>query len=902
MTLHHARAGLRRALWALLLLAFPRDFRRSHGPEMADAVGRAWAERDRGRAAPARFCAHTLLDLLRAAVRLRLHPVEDADRSRGHEPFLRGVDWRTLMSTLAVDFQYALRALVRSPGLAALMVSTIGLGIGLSTAVFSVVHGVLLRPFAYAEPHELVDVSGAYVNDDVKRTGLAGLAYRDISERVPAFESVAAITSIRQNLSGGESPLQVQVGWASRNLFDVLGVRPMFGAGFTPDAPAGTLVLGHGLWQRAFGGDEAALGRSVRLDGRVYTIAGVLPASFRLYLPSFPREVDVFKVPDDWWQNGDVWSADTPEFGILRVVGRRAQGATLEQVRAELAAVAASYRERQPAMARAGLALNALPLDEAVLGSARHPLILLFGAVGLVLLIACANVASLLLLRSEGRRREIALRLALGAGRARVVRFLLAECLLLAAAGGALGVALAAAATRLLSRLPVQGLPRASEVAVDAPTLAFALTISLASTLLFGLTPALRASRRDLAVEMFGGRATQGRRSLRANNVLVVGQLAVSLVLLVGAGLLATSLARLQRVDPGFDHRDTLTFSVSAPGNRYERPLGTDRFFRALEERVRQLPGVRQAGVVWPLPLSGRVWSSNYTAGAVHAAERAYAEYRLATPAYFPTVGIPLRDGRLFRPDDRPGVVIVNQRLAQRAWPEGGAVGRFLRASPWGPPEETFEVVGVVDDVRNAGLREPPADTLYFDSRGWSWTDWEVSYVVRASVSPESLVPAIRDQLLRLDPEVPLAEVRPLSALVDAQLAGNRFAALLLGIFAAAAGALALVGLYGVVSYSVSRRAREMGIRVAVGAGRRDIVALVLGQGARLVAVGVPLGLAASLGLTRLLGSLLFGVSPLEPAVLASVAAGLSLAALGAGLVPARRAACQDPVATLRTE
>jgi predicted permease len=902
VTRQAARAGLRRALWALLLRAYPRDFRRRHGPELADAVGRAWAELDRGPLVAARFCVGTVLDLLRAAVRLRLHPVQTDRRASEQGPFLRGVDWRTLMSSLAVDFHYGRRALARSPGLAALMVSTIGLGIGLSTAAFSVVHGVLLRPFAYAEPHELVDVSGAYVNDDVVRTGLAGRAYRDISDGVPALESVAAITSIRQNLSGGESPLQVQVGWASRNFFDLLGVRPLFGPGFTPDAPAGTLVLGHGLWQRAFGADEAVLGRSVRLDGRVYTIAGVMPGSLRLYLPSFPREVDVFKVPDDWWQNGDVWSADTPEFGILRVVGRRDEGATLEQVRAQLATVAARYRERQPAMARAGLALNAQPLDEAVLGSARHPLALLSGAVGLVLLIACANVASLLLLRSEGRRREIALRLALGAGRGRIVRFLLAECLLLAAAGGALGVALAVAATRLLSRLPTGGLPRAGEVSVDAPSLAFALTACLASTLLFGLAPAMRASSGDPAAEVLGGRTTLGRRSLRANNVLVVGQLAVSLVLLVGAGLLATSLARLQRVDPGFDHRDTLTFSVSAPGTRYERPLGTDRFFRALEERVRQLPGVRQAGVVWPLPLSGRVWSSNYTAGAVPAAERAYAEYRLATPAYFEAVGIPLRDGRLFRPDDRPGVVIVNQRLAQRAWPEGGAVGRFVRASPWGPPEETFEVVGVVDDVRNAGLREPPADTLYFDSRGWSWTDWEVSFVVRASVPPESLAPAIREQLLRLDPEVPLAEVRPLSALVEAQLVGNRFAAQLIGVFAAAAGALALVGLYGVVSYSVSRRARELGIRVAVGACRRDILALVLGQGARLVAVGVLLGVTASLGLTRTLGPLLFGVSSLEPAVLATVAAGLSLAALGAGLVPARRAASQNPATTLRSE
>ena len=437
---------------------------------------------------------------------------------------------------------------------------------------------------------------------------------------------------------------------------------------------------------------------------------------------------------------------------------------------------------------------------------------------------------------------------------------------------------------------------------MNATTLGFALACCLGSILLFGLVPALRASRRDPAAEMLGGRASASPGSLRASNVLVAGQLAVSLVLLVGAGLLAASLVRLQGVDPGFDPRGTLTFSVSAPGTRYERPLGTDRFFRALEERVRHLPGVQQAGVVWPLPLSGRVWSSTYAAGAVSDAEHAYAEYRLATPAYFETAGIPLREGRLFRPEDRPGVVIVNRRLADRAWPGGSAIGRLLRASPWGPPEEDFEVVGVVEDVRNAGLREAPAETAYFDSRGWSWTDWEVSFLVRASVPPASLVPAIREQLRSLDPEVPLAEVRPLSALVNAQLAPNRFAALLLGIFAAAAGGLALVGLYGVVSYSVSRRAREMGIRLAVGAERRDIVALVLGQGARLVAAGVVLGLAATYGLTRVLGSLLFGVSPLEPAVLAGVASGLSLVALAAGLVPARRAASQDPLITLRSE
>ena len=895
----------RRAAYGLLLRAFPSEFRHRHGRELADSVARARAELGGGQLAAARFWLGVAADLLAAAVRLRLRPAQPAQagrHDRDRERVLRGQDLGAVMGSLAVDLHHAHRALVRTPGVAALIVLTLGLGIGLNTAVFSVVHGVLLRPFAYAEPHELVDVSGAYLNDGVKRVALPGGTYRAITENVPAFASAAAITSIRQNLSGASSPLQVQVGWASRNFFDLLGVRPILGSGFTPDAPAGTLVLSHRFWQRAFGGDEAVLGRSVRLDGHAYTISGVLPSSFRLYLPSFPGDVDVFKVPDDWWQNGDVWSADGPEFGILRVVGRLAEGATLDEARAELAVLASRNRETLPAMARAGLALQAVPLHEAVVGKVRSPLLLLSGAVALVLLIACANVASLLLLRSENRRREIALRLALGAGRARIVRLLLAECLLLAGFGGGLGVVLGVAATRLLAHLSVFGMPRASEVAVDGPTLAFALAASLASTLLFGLAPAMRAARRDLASEMRGGRVTADPPRLRANHVLVVGQLAVSLVLLVGAGLLMASLARLQRVEPGFEHRGMLTFSVSAPGTRYERPLGTDRFFRALEDRVRRLPGVQQAGVVWPLPLSGRVWSNNYAAGVVRDAERAYAEYRLATPAYFETVGIRLVEGRLFRDDDRPGVVVVNRKVAERAWPGERAVGRTLRALPWGPPEETFEVVGVVEDVRNAGLREAPAETLYFDSRGWSWTDWEVSFVVRAAVPPESLVPAIRAELERLDAEVPLAEVRALSSLVDEQLAPNRFAVLLLGVFAAAAGGLALVGLYGVVSYSVSLRTREVGIRVALGAGRASIMALILGQGARLATAGVLLGLSAALGLTRLLGSLLFGVSPLEPGVLLGVAVGLGLAALAAALVPARRAASVDPVLTLRAE
>ena len=895
---------MRRAAWACLLRAFPREFRDRFGEELLDALRLAGSEAEGGRLAAIRSWAALLADLLAAALRLRLQPPGGGEPARASEAGrgLRGRNGKATMGSLGFDLQQAWRGLARSPGVPVLIVGMLALGIGLSTAVFSVVEGVLLRPLPYPQPDRLVEVSAAYTRDGVGRTPLSGGTYRAIVENVSAFESAAAITSIRQNLAGTASPIQVQVGWASRNLFDLLGVRPLLGAGFTKDAPAGTLVLGHALWRSAFGGDEAVLGRTLRLDGRAYTIAGVLPPSFRLHLRSFPAEIDVYKVPDDWWQNGDLWGTDSPEFGILRVVGRLAPGRSVEQASDQLEALSARLQDAKVVWARVGLLLEAAPLHEAVVGGSRQTLTLLSGAVGLVLLIACANVASLLLLRSEARRREIALRMALGAGRARIVGFLFAESAWLAALGGGLGVALGLLATRLLSRLPISGLPRAGEVSLDASALAFALAASLVSTLLFGLAPAWRAARRDPAGELQGGRATADASRLRANQALVVGQLAVSLVLLVGAGLLVSSLVKLHRVDPGFDPKGALTFSVSAPGTRYERPHGTDRFFRALEERVRQLPGVRAVGIVWPLPLSRRVWSNLYSAGVVAEAERAYAEYRLATEGYFDTAGIRLLEGRLFQPGDRAGVVVVSRKLAERAWPGGPAVGQKLRALPWGPPEEVFEVVGVVEDVRNASLRERAAETLYFDSRGWSWTDWEVSYVVRGSVPPETLVPAVRAELARLDAEVPLAEVRPLSELVDDQLASHRFALVLLGVFAGAAVSLALAGLYGVVSYSVSRRRREVGIRVALGAGRGRILALVLGQGARLAAAGVAIGLVAASALTRLLGGLLYEVTPFEPRVVIGVAAGLALLAVGAAVGPARRAACVDPATTLRAE
>ncbi|HZD03682.1 MAG TPA: ABC transporter permease, partial [Longimicrobiales bacterium] len=461
-------------------------------------------------------------------------------------------------------------------------------------------------------------------------------------------------------------------------------------------------VLGHALWRDRFGSDPSILGRIVRLDGHPHTVVGVLPEGFRLRLPSFPgSDVELWKNPDTFWQNGDVWNARGPSFGLLRIVGRLSAGATLEEARSELGTVQADLRRRFPEYETAGLTLDAVPLAADLVEGIRPTLLLLMAAVGVVLFIACANVMGLLLVRAWERRRELAVRRALGASTARLFALLLSESAVLAGVGGGIGIALAVGGTRLLASLGPD-LPPAAAATVNGHVLAFGLAVSVLVIFLVGLAPALGSARADPARRLRGPGSGADGSSAGLRSGLVVIQLALSLVLLVASGLLTSSLVRLRSVDPGFDPDGILTFSVSLPGTRYSWPDQSGRFFVELERRIEALAGVESVGVMWPVPLSGSRWMSSYTAGRVDAGAQAYADYRVGTAGYFETLGIPLLEGRFIGEGDPRESVVISRRIAQRSWPGESALGRTVRANPWGGEEVEFEVVGVVDDVRYA--------------------------------------------------------------------------------------------------------------------------------------------------------------------------------------------------------
>ncbi len=800
------------------------------------------------------------------------------------------------------DLREALRSLVRTPLLSAVVILSLGLGIGMNTAVFSVVSAVLLEPLSYTAPDRLVQIRGRFQSNGVEDALLPGGVLSEVRRGASQVQDVAGVAAIRQNLTGHEMPVQVQVGWVSAHLFRMLGVGPAMGRGFADDEPPGRVLLSDAFWRRHFGADPGVVGEGIALDGRPYEILGVMPAGFRLELPRLPAEIDVWKVPDDWWQNGNVWDSSDLDAGILRIVGRLAPGASVASARGELESVSARLREGRAELARSGFALALDPLHDVLVSRVRTTLWLLLGASGSVLLVACANVANLQLVRGRRRAREIAMRLALGASRRRVVRLLLAEALLLAVLGGGLGVLLGGVGLDVLRLLQPADLPRADAIRLDGAVLAFAAATCLGATLLFGLLPALAATRRDVAVDLHGSRSPIGPDRRWAGAFLVAAQIGLSVVLLHGGGALALSLVRLHAVPLGLEADKLLTFSVSLPGTRYERPLGTNAFLTRLEEAVRGLPGVLSAGALWPLPLAGTRWSNVYEAGTVGLGQRAYADYRLATPALFETLRIPVLEGRTFSAQDPRHSVVVSRRFAERAFPRVSALGRTVQANPWGGRMEVFRVVGVVGDVRARSRRDPPEDTLYFDARGWSWTDWEIDMVVRTAGDPRALEETIRREIARLDPLVPMARPRTVEDLVARDLAAHRFTLTLLVAFALVAFVLAVVGLFGIVSWAVSQRTREIGIRLALGAAPGGMVATILRRGLLVTAAGTAAGLLASSAASRVLGAFLYEVAPTEPRVVASVVGLLLAAATLAAYVPARRAAAVDPVATLRSE
>jgi putative ABC transport system permease protein len=798
---------------------------------------------------------------------------------------------------LAKDLRFAARVLRRSPAFTATAVITVALGIGATTAIFSVLNAVVLRPLPFDRPERLVHVFR--MQPPVSRALVSVPTYRDLVARQRGFEVLAARQFVPLNLTGVDRAERL-AGWrVTPDFFALFGARPARGrllepADDQPGSPA-VAVISDGLWRRRFGGPAGpeVIGRRIALDGQSHTVVGVAPPALRA---ASAQEVDL-------WTPARL-GASTRERGdnFLRMIGRLRDGVTVEGAMAQLDHVAAGLAREHPGN-HAELTFLVAPMLADQVREVKTVLWLLLAGVLLVLLIACANVANLLLARATVRQRELAVRAALGAGRWRLAQQLLTESLLLAVVGGAVGVLAAHWGVEALLALAPPSLPRAAEVDIDGRVLAFSLGLALVTGVVFGLAPAWRLGRlgfeRSLKED---GRGVAGRRvGSRLRRALVVTELALSLVLLAGAGLAFGSVRRLLAVDPGFDPGPLLAANIS-----YPREETRAQFLRAVVERVAALPGVASVGVINDLPVTGAsAMSGNFQvqgAPRVNWATAPVADKRFVTPAYFRTMGIPLRAGRTFgdrdgRPAGEGAPILINETLARRFFPGQDPLGKRLLV------QGVNEIIGVVGDVRQRGLARATTPDVYFSLWQLPGTS-EVSLLVRAAAGgdPAALAPAVRRAVEEVDPTAPVSRIRTMDEVVATSIGQERFTLVLLAAFALVALALAAIGLYGVMAYQVAARAREMGVRLALGAQSGDVLGLVIGQGLRLTALGVAIGLAAALGLGRLLARLFFGVQPVEPATLAAVAALLMAVALAACYLPARRATRVDPLVVLREE
>jgi putative ABC transport system permease protein len=802
------------------------------------------------------------------------------------------------------DVRYGLRQLRRSPGFTAVAVVTLALGIGANTAIFSAAYAVLLRPFPYRDPDRLVIVWEQNLSRDWTTNIVSPANFLDWRRQNAVFTDMAAVDPTSFNLSGGGDPVEVGGELVTANLFRLLGVGAIRGRGLVPadDAPGSppVAVVSYGLWQRRYGGDPGLIGRSIVLDGRSYPVVGVMPPGFSDAYTTF------FQTNGQVWVSGLDLSDPGRENHRYIALARLKPGVTLARAQGEMDAIATRLEAAYPESK--GWGVQVIGVRDQVVGYVRRAIEVLVAAVAFVLLIACANLASLLLSRASAREREVAIRAAMGASRARVVRQLLAESLLLAAAGGALGLLLARWGIETLRALAPADTPGMESAALDPQVLAFALIVTLATGMLFGLAPALGASRPDVNASLReGGRgSTEGTRSHRLRGALVASEIALAFVLVVGAALMAKTLVRLGRFDLGFDPGHVLTLRTPLRGPGYASDQAKSRFFQQVLARVEALPGVEAASVTSGLPIQG--WSGmGFVTGddPSPAPERMPdANYLVVAPHYFRVMGVRLREGRAFSEADTaqsPGVAIVNEELARRYWPGASAVGKRLRTGtsdslPW------LTVVGVAANVRTRGPDNTYQPELYVPHTQYPWLLSPRLLVVRSTGDPLAIAPAVRRELLALDETQPVSDIQPLDLVAGQAAAQRRFLMALLGAFAAMALVLAGTGIYGVLAYFVARRTHEIGIRVAIGAARGDVVRLVLAQGSRIALVGLGGGLAGALVLTRALATILFEVSPADPGTLVLVTLLLALVALLACYLPARRAARLDPISALRHE
>jgi putative ABC transport system permease protein len=816
------------------------------------------------------------------------------------------------MDSVLQDLRYSLRRLAKSPAFTLVVVLTLALGIGANTAIFSAVNAVLLRPLAFRDPERLVTIEHFYPSlGGGLKAPVSAPGFRDYQAHTHAFESMAIETNWAANLTEVGEPVRIQGARVTGRYFGTLGVPALVGRGLLPgEDSAGhehVVVLAYGLWQRLFGGQRNVVGRTVSLNGERYEVVGVMPREFR----------DVFNRTVELWTpivfQPDELADDQRTRERLNLVARLRLGAPLEQATAEVHTLGEQLKRDYPDTYAPDWTLLTTPLARRTTGPVRPALLVLLGAVGFVLLIACANVANLLLARAAARSKEIAVRTALGASRERLVRQLLTESLLLALAGGVLGLALAFWGVRSVAALNPGNLPRADEIGVDAPVMLFTLAVSLLTGLLFGLVPALHASSVDLhGMLKEGGRGTAGDRGGQGlRRVLVVAEVALALTLLTGAGLLVKSFARLQGVDPGFDPNHVLTFNLALPPARYPSDTQQVAFFDQVLPALAGLPGVRSAGSTSVVPFGGNWTTASFEVEGYQQPKdqpSPWGDMRIVSPGFFQVLRIPLRQGRAFTEQDRIGgrlVAVVDEELARRYWPGADPIGkRITYGAPPGVADtsarEWIEVVGVVGHTKHEGLDAENRVQVYlpYTQRGMPF----LTAVLRTTGDPSGYVPAARRAIQAIDPDLPIANPRTMDELIAQSVGQRRLSMLLLSVFSGIALVLASIGIYGLMSYSVAQRSRELGVRIALGAGRSDVLRLVLRQGMRLAGMGIVVGVAAAFALTRVIASQLYGVTATDPTTFLAVAALLGLTALAANLVPALRATRVDPAVILRDE
>jgi putative ABC transport system permease protein len=830
-----------------------------------------------------------------------------ARRRFGNETRLREMSRETwgfvMLETLLKDVRFGARALAKRRGFTAVAVLTLTLGIGMNTAIFSVVNAVLLRPLPYENSHDLVQIWGTQPQLDTAPMSPAN--FLDWREQNRVFERVAAYTGQNFNLSGVDEPERIRATRVSADLFELLRVRPALGRTFLAEEDQygnhRVVILSHALWQRRFGANPEILGKTLTLNDQSYVVVGVMPPDF-----SFPRTTTEMWTPIAF-SPGERGTRNT---NYISVIARLRPGVTLEQARSEMEGLARRQQEQYPE-SNTGIGVKLISYKEQVVGATRPVLLLLLGAVGFVLLIACANVANLLLVRATARRKEIAIRSALGASRGRVIRQLLTESMLLALAGGGLGLLFAYWGLDLLVALQPANIPRLAELSIDRGVFLFASAISILTGIAFGLAPALQASKLDLndAIKEGGKGTGEGGSRQRLRSLLVVSEIALSLVLLIGAGLLIKSFWRLIEVDPGFNPENTLTMAISLPTSRYAETARQVAFFEQAVERVSSLPGVEAAGVTTDIPLfGGNSTGFNVEGHPPYApGQRPLVEYRSISPGYFRAMGITLLKGRTFSEQDRgdaPGVVIINETLARRYFPDGDPIGKRLGFSG---PTDWREVIGVARDTRNYGLEEEVKPEAYmpYTQSAPGYLEGSISgmiLVVRTASDPQSMAAAVKREVQGLDKNQPIYNIKTMEQHLAESIAPRRFSMLLLMLFAAVAVLLAAVGLYGVMSYMVTQRTHEIGLRMALGAQARDILRLAVRQGLVLILIGIGVGLVGALALTRVMAGLLYGVGATDPMTFAAIMLLLACVSLIACYIPARRATKVDPLIALRYE